>query len=91
MSHPTQRQNGICASPAGSEAAHDGDPRPQTSREKVSHPCVSLTRTSQQTHHAVMLPTLFLFPRTSLSLVTSPDVSHLEQGARSTTACMCSA
>ena len=34
------------------------------------------------THHAVRLPTLFLFPRTSLSLVASPDVSHLEQGAK---------
>ena len=52
--------------------------------------CVSLTRTLQQTHHAVLLLTLFLFPRTSLSLVASPDVSHLEQGARSTTACVCS-
>ena len=29
-----------------------------------------------------MLPTLFLFFRTSLSLVANPDVSHLEQGAK---------
>ena len=29
-----------------------------------------------------MLPALFLFPRTSLSLVASPDVNHLEQGAK---------
>ena len=50
---------------------------------------LSLTRTSHRTHHAVMLPSLFPFLRTSLSLVASPDVSHLEQGARSTTACVC--
>ena len=29
-----------------------------------------------------MLPTLFLFFRTSLSLVASPDVNHQEQGAK---------
>ena len=71
----------------------DGDPRPQTfiKKERVSHPCLSLTRSSHQTHHAVMLPTPFLPLRTYRRWLPPPDVNHLEQGAKVQTACVCSA
>ena len=52
--------------------------RARRCQEKKSRILVTLPRAL----HTVMLPTLFLFPRTSLSLVASPDVSHLEQGAK---------
>ena len=49
--------------------------------------CLSIKCTLYQTHHAVMLPTLLLFLRASLSLLASGDVSHREQGGMSAISC----
>ena len=76
-------KSGICASPAGSEAVHDGDPRPQTSGEKVSRIFVSLPR-ALRTRHTMQQCCLHC----SCSFVPHcrwlpiRDAGHVEQGAK---------